>query len=163
ELIGLAITIRDAGQLVPIRLRKDGDGYAIVDGHRRYEAMRLLKRAEIAAIVDPELDDSESLTRQWISNCQRAEISILDRSRTIQQLMNQTGWSPTETSKHLGVAPAVISRAVAMLSLPEPIVAQIERGELPPSTAIELSKITDRERQQQLADAAANGQATRDE
>ena len=118
ELIGLAITIREADQQVPIRVRPDGDKYTIVDGHRRYLATMRLKRPTIAAIVDGELNEGETLYRQWINNCQRSEISPLDRARAIQRLMELTGWSPTETAKRLGVTGSAISRAISLLCFP---------------------------------------------
>ena len=116
ELIGLAITIREAEQQVPILVRPDGDKYAIVDGHRRYRAKMQLKRPTIAAIVVGELSEGEALYRTWINNCQRSEISQLDRARAIQRLMELTGWSPTETAKRLGVTGSAVSRAISLAS-----------------------------------------------
>ena len=161
ELIGLAITIRECGQMVPIRVRPDGDKYLIVDGHRRYMAMLRLNRDSIEAIVDRELSEGEALHRQWISNCQRSEILQIDRARSIQRIIELTGWSPTETAKHLGITGAAVSRALSMLKLPEPIIAKVEEGRLAPSTAAELVKIDNPATQAALADDAVNG-LTRD-
>ena len=130
ELIGLAITIREADQQVPILVQPDGDKYAMVDGHRRYLAMMRLKRPTIAAIIVGELSEGEALYRTWINNCQRTEISQLDRAKAIQRLMELTGWSPTETAKRLGVTGSAVSRAISLLTLPEPIIAKIEEGRL---------------------------------
>lgn len=162
ELIGLAITIREAEQQVPIRVRPDGEKYAIVDGHRRYRAMMRLKRPTIAAIVDVELNEGEALYRQWINNCQRSEISPLDRAKAIQRLMELTGWSPTETAKRLGVTGSAVSRAISLLTLPEPIIAKVEEGSLAPSTAVELVKVSDPATQAALVEAAVNGELSRD-
>jgi ParB/RepB/Spo0J family partition protein len=163
ELIGLAITIREVGQLVPIRVQQDGEFYSILDGHRRYEAMRRLKRPDIAAIVDQPLDEGQSLHRQWVANCQRVEVPAIGRARAIKRLIELTGWSHSEAARRLGKTPAAISRALAIAELPEPIVASVEQGSLPPSTAVELAKIIDPQKQAELATAAASGQLTRDE
>lgn len=162
ELIGLAITIREVGQLFPIRVRPTGDSYAIVDGHRRYLAAMRLKRPTIAAIVDKELGEGEVLHRQWVGNCQRTPVDAVDSARAIKRLMDVTSWNATETAKRLGVPGATISRAMSLLSLPEPIVKQVETGSLAPSTACELAKIADPAKQAELAQAAANGEVTRD-
>ncbi len=162
ELIGLAITIREVGQLVPILVRPAGDKYMIVDGHRRYMAMLKLKRDSIEAIVDRELSEGEALHRQWISNCQRSEIVQIDRARSIQRIIELTGWSPTKTAKRLGVTAAAVSRSLSMLKLPEPIIAKVEEGRLAPSTAAELVKIDNPATQAALAEAAVNGELTRD-
>jgi ParB/RepB/Spo0J family partition protein len=163
ELIGLAITIREVGQLVPIRVQQDGEFYAILDGHRRFEAMRRLKRPDIAAIVDQPLDEGQSLHRQWVANCQRVEVPAIDRARAIKRLIAVTGWSHSEAARQLGKTPAAISRALAIDDLPEPIVASVEQGHLAPSTAVELAKIIDPQKQAELATRAASGQLTRDE
>ena len=162
ELIGLAITIREADQQAPVLVQPDGDKYTMVDGHRRYQAILRLKRPTIAAIVVGELSEGEALYRQWISNCQRTEISPIDRAKAIQRLMELTGWSPTETAKRLGVTGSAVSRAISLVRLPEPIIAKIEEGRLAPSTAVELVKVGDPARQATLAEAAANGELTRD-
>ena len=143
ELIGLAITIREAERRVPVLVQPDGDKYAMVDGHRRYLAMMRLKRPTIAAIVVGELSEGEALYRTWINNCQRSEISPLDRAKAIQRLMELTGWSPTETAKPLGITGPAVSRAISLLALPEPIIAKVEEGSLAPSTAVELVKVSD--------------------
>ena len=162
ELIGLAITIREVGQLVPIRVRPLGDGFAIVDGHRRYLATVKLKRPTIAAIVDTKRNESESLHLQWVANCQRSEVSALDRARAIKRLMDVTKWGPTETAKRLGVPGSTVSRAICLLSAPEQIIARVEDGTLAPSTACELAKVTDQVKLAELAQAAAKGELTRD-
>ena len=75
--------------------------------------------------------------------------------------MELTGWSPTETAKRLGVTGSAVSRAISLLTLPEPIIAKVEEGRLAPSTAVELVKIGDPATQATLAEAAVNG-LTRD-
>ncbi len=133
----------------------------MVDGHRRYQAMLRLNRPTIAAIVVGELSEAEALYRTWINNCQRSELSPLDRAKAIQRLMELTGWSPTETAKRLGVTGSAVSRAISLLTLPEPIIAKIAEGRLAPSTAVELVKVGDSAIQATLAEAAVNG-LTRD-
>jgi hypothetical protein len=79
----------------------------------------------------------------------------------MKRLMKYTGWNPTETEKKLGVTGSSVSRAISLLSLPEPIIAKVEEGRLAPSTAVELAKVGNPATQATLAEAAVNG-LTRD-
>jgi len=52
EITALALSIRAVGQLMPIRVRRDGESFPVVDGARRTLAMRKLGSPTIAAIVE---------------------------------------------------------------------------------------------------------------
>jgi len=47
----LANDILEHGQITPIRVRKDGEKYVLIEGYHRLEAMRALGEEAIAAYV----------------------------------------------------------------------------------------------------------------
>ena len=47
----LATDILEHGQITPIRLRKDGDKYVLIEGYHRLEALRALGEDSINAYI----------------------------------------------------------------------------------------------------------------
>jgi ParB family chromosome partitioning protein len=66
-------------------------------------------------------------------------------------------------AERLQVGHASIVRALALLDLPADIQESVERGQIAPNTAYELSKVADPDEQAGLARQAAAGSLKRDE
>jgi ParB family chromosome partitioning protein len=77
--------------------------------------------------------------------------------------MDQHGWSTHRVAGELGVSQNHVVTALQLLKLPEAVQGRVERGEVPASTAYELSKIPDPAEQARLAEEAAAGRLRRDE
>ena len=79
-MLKLIDSIRENGQLVPVIVRpaKNGNGYEMISGHRRKEAMKLLGHKEIEAEVR-ELDDDQAVILMVDSNIQREHILPTER------------------------------------------------------------------------------------
>jgi len=163
SVVGVARSIQEIGLQQPIRVRREGDKFVVVDGERRLRAARLAKLSTIPAIVEEkELGEGEVIQRQLVANIQRVDLSALEKARAIARLMEATGWNAAETAARLGISAATAARLTALLSLPATIVAQVEAGRLPASTAYEIAKIEDPARQAALAQEAVEGRLTRD-
>ena len=159
----LAASMREVGQLQPIRTRLEGGRHIVVDGERRLRAARLLGWETIAAIVEGrELCAEDIIQRQLIANIQRKNLSGLEAAQAIEKLIQHTGWSAKQVAAKLGVSPATIAKLRALLNLPASMQDQIQNGSLAPSTAYALAKVDDPGRQAELANEAANGRLTRD-
>src|SRR5580704_8165135 len=67
----LASGLKEVGQLQPIRVRKMGDNYVVVDGERRFlAATNYTEFQTIAAIIETQdLDEGQIIHRQLIANC----------------------------------------------------------------------------------------------
>ncbi|MGA2259247.1 MAG: ParB/RepB/Spo0J family partition protein [Thermoguttaceae bacterium] len=163
-LRGLLASILAVGLLVPIRVRKEGDLYVIVDGERRYRAVKMAGTfATIAAIVEGRnLAPAEVQTRQLVANCQREGLTPMAVSIAIRELMQETSWTAAEVASQLGMSQANVSRALALTELPPEIQAKVETGEIPASAGYDLNRVKDPVKQAALADQIASGQLTRD-
>ncbi|HEV8067006.1 MAG TPA: ParB/RepB/Spo0J family partition protein [Planctomycetaceae bacterium] len=159
----LASGLKEVGQLQPIRVRKAGDKYVVLDGERRFCAAASYAGFQtIAAIVETqELDEGQIIHRQLIANCHE-ELKPMEKARAIARLMEVTGWSASEAGKRLGMSNANVSRLLALLSLPAPIQKQVEDGVIPSSAAAELARVDDPAKQAELAQRIAGGRLTRD-
>lgn len=164
SLAGLAETLKSEGQLQPIRVRKLGDKFIITDGERRFRAAKLAGLRELEAIIEErELTPAEITERSLIANCQREDLTPLEKARGIDSLMTETGWNASEVAQRLGMSNPTVSRLLTLLSLPEEIQEQVASGKIAPSAAAELAKVKDAERRSDLAGQLASGKLTRDE
>lgn len=83
---GLAGSIREQGLLQPIVVRPMGDGYRLVAGHHRLEAVRSLGHERITAVVSEAEDDDAARLAEVMENLGRAELIALDRCHHLYQL-----------------------------------------------------------------------------
>jgi ParB family chromosome partitioning protein len=86
----LAASISELGQLQPVGVAPDENGYILVDGEHRIAALRLLGRTEVAAIVREQ--SPEQRERAEIhSNLVRSDLTQLDRAIFIGRLADLYG------------------------------------------------------------------------
>jgi ParB family chromosome partitioning protein len=165
-LAGLAESIRDRGLLQPIRVRwnAERETYILIAGERRWRAARMAGLTTMTCVVDDrDLSPAERLADQVIENLQREDLNPLERAHAFQTLIDLNGWSGNQLAKELGIAQSGVVQSLALLSLPEPIQADVERGTIPPATAYELSKVPDQEERLQLAARVVNDSLSRAE
>ncbi len=79
EMYDLAESIRKNGLISPIIVRRKGDRYEMISGHRRKHACELLGHSDIVcSIVDA--SDDEAIIMMVDSNCQRTKILPSERA-----------------------------------------------------------------------------------
>lgn len=150
----LAHSIREKGQLQPIRVRwsEDLGKWMIISGERRWRATKLAGMPTITCFFqDHELSTSEVLEQQLIENCLREDLQPLEEAKAFSVLMEWNGWNGKQLAESLRITPSRISRALAILKLPEDIQAQVETGQISARSAYELSKLDNVQAQRALA------------
>lgn len=166
SLTHLAASIRDKGQLAPIRVRWSDDlhKWVIIAGERRWRATKLAGLPTIECYFHAgELSHAETLEQQLIENLLREDLKPLEEVKAYQSLMDLHGWNGKQVSEALHIPASQVSRALALLRLPKDIRRRVDAGEVPARAAYELSKLTDQDQQRRLAERAAKGRLTHDE
>ncbi len=156
----LADSIKHKGQLAPIRVRwsAEVDKWIIVYGERRWRAARAAKLETIDCRFDEsDLTEAEILEQQMIENLLREDLSPIEQARGFSALMELHGWNGKQVAESLHVPASTVSRALALLDLPEDVQAKVDAGELAARSAYEISKLDDETRQRELATQATNG------
>ncbi len=162
----LAASIREKGQLLPIHVRwsTELEQWLIISGERRWRATR---RAGLQTIDcyfhEASLADSEVLEQQLIENLLREDLKPIEEARAFSTLMELNGWNGKELATGLHVSASRVSRALALLDLPEEIQSRVEAGELAARSAYELSKLKNTDSQHRLAEEAVDGGMTSSE
>lgn len=156
----LARSLREKGQLAPIRVRWRGElnKWVITCGERRWRAARSAELEFVDCLCDDgDLTESEVLELQMIENLLREDLSPIEQARGFAALMDLHGWNGRQVADALHVPASTVSRALALLDLPADIQQRVDVGELAARSAYEISKVKDESTQRDLAAKAANG------
>lgn len=145
----LASSIKEKGVLEPILVRKDGNGYIIISGERRWRASILAGKDTIPAIIINTDNKQEIKEIQIIENLQRKDITPIERARTIKEYLEpfaegkriktllinyRMGRDVPEKFAHTvsalckltGKSPITLLRWVSLLDLPEEIQKKVD-------------------------------------
>ena len=161
EIQHLAESIRSHGQLHPIRVRWDGflEKWIIVSGERRWRATRKASLPTIDCyFVEGELSEPELREQQLVENLLRKDLNPLEEANAFQSLMELNDWNGKQVAEALRVTTSRVSRALAMLDLPQKLQEQVASGTLAKSSAYEISKLDDTQTQLVMAGKAASGE-----
>lgn len=159
----LADSIREKGQLSPIRVRWSELylKWVIISGERRWRATRLAGLPEIEChFHETELSRSEILEEQLVENLLREALQPIEEAKAYSQLIDLNGWTGKELANAIRVNPSKITRALALLKLPSDVQEQISRGALSARSGYETSRIADDGMRRGLAARAATGELT---
>lgn len=164
QLAELAKSIESVGLQHPLLCGTDGKVYPVIDGERRLRACRdLLHWTEIPVlVVQDRIDAANALTRQLVCNLQRADLDPLERAEGIRDLMERASLNGEQVAATLGLSPAMVSRSLSLLKLPEPVRRQVESGELPADTACILARVSDPAEQTRLLQEVTGKRLSRD-
>lgn len=101
KLEELSASIEELGQLVPIKVRKNGSGYVLIYGHRRVMAAKAAGLKEIEALVSDVADD-KVLTQSLAENVIREDMAAIDIAKALQHIKDDTGASDEALGRRLG-------------------------------------------------------------
>ena len=159
----LADSLRERGQLQPIRVRWDAQAekYVVVVGERRWRAARMAGLDTIQAVVmDKDATPDDLLEDQLVENALRRDLKPIEQARAYKRLMDSRGFNQTQLAERLRISQPSVARALSLLNLPEPIQEHVESGDIPPTTAYALTKIPDRQQQEERAREVIAGKTT---
>ena len=125
----LQTSISEYGVLVPIIVRRRGDGYELVAGERRWRASAALGRATIPAIVR-QSDDRDSLEVAIIENLQREDLNPIEEAAGFAQLLEVSSFTQEELAKRLGKSRPAVANSLRLLALADGIKAMLVDGRL---------------------------------
>ena len=143
-------SIRQRGILQPLLVRKNGKGYEIVAGRRRYLAVQSLEEEglEIEAIpcaIMAKGDDAAAVEASLIENVARLPMDDMDQFEAFQRLLKE-GRTIEEIANTFGVTEIMVKRRLAIANLSPKIRAAYRAEEIDGET---LRALTLASKQQQ--------------
>ena len=163
DVASLAASFESLGNLYPVLVRPEGEGFVGIDGQTRCLAAEKLGWKNILAIVDDAaLSDGDALLRALTANLVRSDLKPRSKALGLKRYFDLTGCTASEAAARLGMTGGTITRLLALLDLPESIASQVDSGAIGVSAGYQISRAAP-ETQEELATAVASGAATREE
>ncbi|MDG6988606.1 MAG: ParB/RepB/Spo0J family partition protein [Nitrososphaerota archaeon] len=163
DIAELVESIKASGLIEPIVVRPKAKYFEIIAGNRRYHACRKLNFRRIPAIV-VEMSDKEAYEAALAENLQRKTLDPIEEAESFRRYCEDYGWgSQSELARRLGKSQAYVAHRLRLLSLPESFKSVIRDGTLSASTAEEISRLKDSERQREILESAVRHEITRDD
>ncbi len=138
----LAASIRINGVLQPIIVKKIADGYMLVTGERRCRASEIAGFTTVPAIIR-DYNNQYLGELALLENIQREDLTIVEEAQAYQYAIENLHLTHLELSQKIGKSRSYVSNTLGILSLPETIIDEINRGRISMGHARALSKLKD--------------------
>ncbi len=153
EIEKLAASISETGSLQPIEVVKDGEGFEIVFGHRRWLAHKYLEKEKIwARVVD--LSKDEILIRRATENISRENLSPVEEGANYEAIQKQFGIGVDKIARRVGQKASRVKRMLDIMRMPVSFQKAIHKGTIKPTTAEALWRCDDDSHREYLLELA---------
>lgn len=125
----LVSSIKQAGLLQPVVVRRANGGYELIAGERRLRACQQLGWERIPA-VQREADDRTLLTLALIENLQRDDLSPVDEARGYERLIAEFKLAQQDVADAVGRDRSTVANALRLLKLPEVVLQMLHEAHL---------------------------------
>jgi ParB family transcriptional regulator, chromosome partitioning protein len=143
----LAASIAARGLLQPIIVKRDGDGFVIMAGERRYRAAQLAGLSTVPALVR----DDDPIVVAMIENLQREDLSPLEEAEGLGALIDLHGYTHEGLAELIGKSRPYVSNTLALRRLPEEIKREYHASpDVSREILISVARAETRERQDLL-------------
>jgi ParB family chromosome partitioning protein len=148
----LAQSIRSAGVIQPIVVRRSGERFQIIAGERRWRAAQragLLRVPVVVKEVEPGRERS-LLEMALIENLQREDLNPIDEALAYRRLADEFNLTQEAIAAAVGKDRASIANTVRLLRLPLEIREEVSRGRISMGHARALLALTDEGEQRRV-------------
>jgi ParB family chromosome partitioning protein len=140
ELDDLAASIGQFGLMQPITLRKKGDRYEVVAGHRRLAAHRKIGLPTVDSIVKV-VDEVTTDAMKIHENLYRASVNPVDEAVFLAGYQQRSNLSLSELAKLVNRSENWVQTRLDILTYPDYLIEFVYNGKLSMATASILNQI----------------------
>ena len=97
----LAQSIKENGIVQPLLIRKNGTGYQIVAGERRWRAAQRAGLSKVPAVIK-DISDEKVLEIALVENIQRQELNAIEEARAYKKLIETVGLTQEMVASRVG-------------------------------------------------------------
>jgi ParB family chromosome partitioning protein len=130
SLAELAESLKTNGIVQPLVVRRNGAGFTIVAGERRYRAAHLASLTHVPAIIMDDIDDVRTLELALVENIHREDLNPLELAEAYRRLIDKCGLTQNDLAVRVGRSRAAVANHLRLLSLPDSIKRLIGEGRL---------------------------------
>ena len=146
----LADSLKEQGVLTPLLVRRNGDGFELIAGERRWRAAQFAGLAEVPVIVR-EADDRKTLELALIENLQREDLNPIEEALGYAQLAEQFNLTQEQISTRIGKPRSAVANSLRLLNLSPDIQGYVRTGLLSVGHAKLLLSLPSAAEQDQVA------------
>ena len=108
---GLGASLKDRGQINPIKVVAGEHGYRIIDGHRRVQEIKRLgwTWTHVRALIYKGMSDREAMAISYESNVRRRNFSFAEKANAMQLALND-GFTRDEIARFFAVKRRTVER-----------------------------------------------------
>lgn len=147
----LAASIRESGMLQPPLVTRDGAGYRIVFGERRFRAAQRAGLQKIPVLVREGLTEKDHLLIAVLENVHRRDLTALEEAEAYRELRDDFGMTQEAIAEKMGRDRATVANTLRLLKLSSPVRTLLEEGELSAGHARALLPLASAEDQEKVA------------
>ena len=125
----LAESLKHQGLLQPILVRKDGKGYRIIAGERRWRAAQKAGLTELPVIIR-EASDAEAYELALVENIQRADLNPLEEAEAYRRLVDERKMTQEQVADRVGKDRSSVANSLRLLHLPNEVKQLVAEGDL---------------------------------
>ena len=114
----------------PILVRRQGSGYQIIAGERRFRASQLAGKDTIPALIRDQVSDRDMREIALLENIQRVQLNPIEEALAYQELINSCGYTHDQLSHQLGKSRPAITNSLRLLKLTENVQSMVSEGKL---------------------------------
>lgn len=129
KLAELTESIKTQGILQPVLVRKEGNGYKLIAGERRWRAAQAAGLKEIPALVR-EVTEAQAFEFALVENLQRADLNPIEEAEGYQRLVEEFKLTQEQISQRVGKDRSTVANALRLLALPDDVKALVADGSL---------------------------------
>ncbi|MCF8719169.1 ParB/RepB/Spo0J family partition protein [Nitrospina gracilis] len=120
KLNELVESIKQNGVIQPIVVQKQGEGYQLICGERRWRASQLAGKKGIPVVIR-EVNDTESLQIALIENIHRQDLNPIEEAEAYQRLIQDYGLTQDEVAQKVGKSRVTVANTLRLLKLSKAI------------------------------------------
>ena len=145
----LGDSIKTYGIIQPLIVAKQGSGYVLIAGERRWRAAQLIGEKHVPAIVRS-FGQQQKLEVALVENIQRQELGVLEMAAAYQRLHDQFNLSFEEVGKKVGKSQSAVHNIARLLKLPAEAMQALNEGKIVEGHARQIVALTDKKDQLDL-------------
>lgn len=127
DISDLVASIREIGLLQPPVVRRQGNQFVVVTGHRRRAAL-IAAREEYCDVLISQIRPDDVLVAMIVENTQRQDLDPIEEARALAQLAERENLTHRKLGERVGRSQPYVSGRLALLELSEEDQAAIRAG-----------------------------------
>ncbi len=156
RLAELAESVKRDGVIQPLVVRRNGVGYTIIAGERRYRAARLAGLDQVPVVVLDDIDDMRMLELALVENIQRENLNPIELAEAYQRLVDKCGLTQQQLAQRVGKSRVAVANQLRLLGLPNEIKGLVRNHKLSEGHARTLLALSAPEEMRRMADRIIN-------